>query len=56
LVVSGPAATGAGDTGHNTVSLALAERYGFRHVGEQWDDEDGLEAVLEVEAVPSTTA
>lgn len=39
----------------NTASLALVEQYGFRHVGEQWDDEDGLEAVLEVEVVSSTT-
>ena len=31
----------------NEASLAVARRAGFVHVGEQWDDEDGLELVLE---------
>ena len=29
----------------NGASLRLLERRGFRHVGVQWDDEDGLELV-----------
>jgi RimJ/RimL family protein N-acetyltransferase len=31
----------------NAASLGLARRLGFVEVGEQWDDEDGLELVLE---------
>jgi RimJ/RimL family protein N-acetyltransferase len=31
----------------NVASLALAQSCGFRHIGEQWDDEDGLELVFE---------
>ena len=31
----------------NVASLALARSLGFRHIGEQWDDEDGLELVFE---------
>ena len=31
----------------NTASLSLAERAGFVQVGEQWDEEDGRELVLE---------
>jgi RimJ/RimL family protein N-acetyltransferase len=31
----------------NEPSLALVRQYGFLEVGEQWDDEDGLELVLE---------
>ena len=31
----------------NAPSLAVVARLGFRHVGEQWDDEDGLELVYE---------
>ncbi|MFI7599260.1 GNAT family N-acetyltransferase [Actinoplanes sp. NPDC049681] len=31
----------------NEASLALAHRFGFTRVGEQWDDEDGLELVHE---------
>ncbi|MFC8503969.1 GNAT family N-acetyltransferase [Pedococcus sp. NPDC057267] len=31
----------------NVASLAVARRAGFSHVGEQWDDEDGLELVFE---------
>lgn len=30
----------------NTASLALAEKLGFRHIGEQVDEEDGLELVF----------
>ncbi len=31
-------------------SVALVAQHGFRRVGEQWDEEYGLETVLEVEA------
>jgi len=31
----------------NAPSLALAARHGFVQVGDQWDDEDGLELVFE---------
>jgi RimJ/RimL family protein N-acetyltransferase len=31
----------------NAPSLALVASFGFRHVGEQWDDEDGRELVFE---------
>jgi RimJ/RimL family protein N-acetyltransferase len=34
----------------NTASRHLALQYGFTAVGEQWDDEDGLEIVFEVGA------
>ncbi|WP_394771571.1 GNAT family N-acetyltransferase [Lacisediminihabitans sp.] len=34
----------------NTASRALIDQYGFREVGEQWDDEDGLEVILERDA------
>ncbi len=34
----------------NTASWALASQYGFTRVGEQWDEEDGLETVYEVPA------
>jgi RimJ/RimL family protein N-acetyltransferase len=34
----------------NTPSYLLVAQYGFRKVGEQWDDEDGLEFVYEVAA------
>lgn len=34
----------------NVASRALVARYGFVEVGEQWDDEDGLETIFEVEA------
>ena len=34
----------------NTASWNLAARYGFVRVGEQWDEEDGLEVVYEVAA------
>lgn len=32
----------------NRASRSLVEGYGFAEVGEQWDDEDGLEILLEV--------
>ncbi|WP_432537677.1 GNAT family N-acetyltransferase [Kineococcus arenarius] len=38
----------------NTASWALASQYGFTRVGEQWDEEDGLEAVYEVPAGSTT--
>jgi RimJ/RimL family protein N-acetyltransferase len=34
----------------NVASLRLASQYGFREVGEQWDDEDDLEIVYEADA------
>ena len=34
----------------NTPSYALASQYGFAEVGEQWDEEDGLEIIYEVPA------
>jgi RimJ/RimL family protein N-acetyltransferase len=34
----------------NLASRALIAQYGFVEVGEQWDDEDGLEAIFEVDA------
>jgi RimJ/RimL family protein N-acetyltransferase len=34
----------------NVASLQLASQYGFCEVGEQWDDEDGLEIVYEADA------
>lgn len=34
----------------NVASRRLAAQYGFTEVGEQWDDEDGLEIIYEVEA------
>ena len=34
----------------NTASSALASQYGFAKVGEQWDEEDGLEIIYEVAA------
>ena len=34
----------------NDVSIAFVRRHGFVEVGEQWDDEDGLEIVFEVAA------
>lgn len=32
----------------NIPSRRLLYQYGFQSVGEQWDDEDGLETILEV--------
>ena len=34
----------------NTASYALAAQYGFTRVGEQWDEEDGLEIIYEAAA------
>jgi len=34
----------------NVASYALASQYGFVKVGEQWDEEDGLEIIYEVAA------
>ncbi len=34
----------------NTASYALASQYGFAEVGEQWDEEDGLEIIYEIPA------
>lgn len=36
----------------NTPSYRLASQYGFVEVGEQWDDEDGLEIIYEIPADP----
>lgn len=36
----------------NVASYRLAAQYGFVRVGEQWDDEDGLEIIYEVDARP----
>ncbi len=33
----------------NTPSYQLASQYGFAEVGEQWDEEDGLEIIYEVD-------
>jgi RimJ/RimL family protein N-acetyltransferase len=35
----------------NVPSSGLALQYGFRHIGEQWDEEDGLERVYEMPLV-----
>ena len=32
----------------NAASLALIAQYPFVEVGEQWDDEDGLETIYEM--------
>ena len=34
----------------NTASRRLVDQYGFVEVGEQWDDDDGLEIIFEVDA------
>ncbi|MGH3171947.1 MAG: GNAT family N-acetyltransferase [Trebonia sp.] len=34
----------------NVASYRLASQYGFTRVGEQWDEEDGLEIIYEVDA------
>jgi RimJ/RimL family protein N-acetyltransferase len=34
----------------NHASRSLVEDYGFKEVGEQWDEEDGLETIFEVTA------
>lgn len=36
-----------------TASRRLVAQYGFFEVGEQWDDEDGLETIFQVDANPS---
>ncbi|GAB2862282.1 hypothetical protein GCM10027026_10250 [Myroides odoratimimus subsp. xuanwuensis] len=33
----------------NDASLALIREFGFFPIGEQWDDEDGLELILEID-------
>ncbi|MEV0702923.1 GNAT family N-acetyltransferase [Saccharopolyspora sp. NPDC050389] len=40
----------------NAASLATIAGFGFAEVGEQWDDEDGLEIIFEVPADPSVFA
>ncbi len=40
----------------NAPSYNLAIQYGFEKVGEQWDDEDGLEIIYEVSANGRATA
>jgi RimJ/RimL family protein N-acetyltransferase len=42
-------------TPDNVASLATIAGFGFVEVGEQWDDEDGLEIVFEVPARPPAT-
>jgi hypothetical protein len=34
----------------NVASYQLASQYGFAEVGQQWDDEDGIEIIYEVGA------
>jgi RimJ/RimL family protein N-acetyltransferase len=34
----------------NVASYQLASQYGFTEIGEQWDDEDGLEIIYAVDA------
>jgi RimJ/RimL family protein N-acetyltransferase len=34
----------------NVASYRLATQYGFTRAGEQWDDEDGLEIIYELDA------
>jgi RimJ/RimL family protein N-acetyltransferase len=34
----------------NVASYQLASQFGFAEVGQQWDDEDGLEIIYEVDA------
>lgn len=38
----------------NTASYGLASQYGFVEVGQQWDDDDGLEIIYETAANPAT--
>ncbi|MCI2238349.1 GNAT family N-acetyltransferase [Paenibacillus sp. TRM 82003] len=40
-------------TPENTASYGLVAQYGFTAVGEQWDDEDGLEIIYEISADPA---
>ena len=37
----------------NEASLALVRRFGFSQVGEQWDEDDGLELIFERDASPA---
>ena len=37
----------------NVASARLVAQYGFTAVGEQWDDEDGLEIIYEIDAAPA---
>jgi [ribosomal protein S5]-alanine N-acetyltransferase len=39
----------------NAASLATIAGYGFVHVGEQWDEQDGLEIIVEVDARPGSS-
>lgn len=39
----------------NHASRSLVEDYGFKEVGEQWDDEDGLEIIFEVAAYTASS-
>ena len=36
----------------NVASCRLASQHGFTEAGEQWDDEDGLEIIYELDAKP----
>jgi [ribosomal protein S5]-alanine N-acetyltransferase len=47
LAEGGVATCVASVSPHNTPSLSLIASLGFEKVGEQWDDEDGLEHVFE---------
>ena len=38
----------------NAPSLGLIGQYGFERVGEQWDEEDGLEIIYERPAGPAS--
>ena len=40
----------------NHASRSLVQGYGFTEVGEQWDDEDGLEIIFEVPAAGGSAA
>lgn len=40
----------------NMASRQLAQQYGFVEVGEQWDDDDGLETIYEVRALNALSA
>ncbi|MEQ7005568.1 GNAT family N-acetyltransferase [Actinopolymorpha sp. B17G11] len=40
----------------NEASLATIAKFGFTKIGDQWDEEDGLELVFERPASPSPTA
>ena len=38
----------------NVASLATVAHFGFTQIGDQWDEEDGLELLFERSASPST--